>query len=668
MRYEAEDLPANHANGLYIGTDTHDTLWACYDGGLVSRQPTGWRAFSTNDGLLENNCRSFAIDAEEDIWYAYSQLPAFSLIQPATGGTARIQHFHDGPDTGIAQSYFFGIDNRGWIWRGTRDGVYAADLNEAKRGMWVHLGDADGLPDVDTNQQSFFGDSDGSIWFGADRSLIHFYPPPDFVHPVKAPNLFISGFSWNGGAPQLAETVHQIPHGASVIAHIGSLQFDRRSLLRLRYRILPEQKSWRDERHLDLDLGRLSWGGHSLEVQARLADGPWSPVASQSFEIGKPIWLSWQILFALTLSTLALFASGYAWSLRLAERARRQLPDLADWRMAALIPGAHELTGSVLDSRYEVGHLLASGGFAMVFNGSDLKQDGCRCAIKVFHREVAGAESFIRGFRREVAILEQVQHPNVVRIYGHGMTPGALPYLVMEFVEGTTLRDALAFGALPPQRVASLLLQAGDALDAIHALEIYHRDLKPENIMVRSTGPDGRDLVLIDFSIAIVKLPKETIHGLSRAAGSIDYMAPEQTVGYADATTDIYSLAKVTLEMLTGKRLSQLLPDGSLDLPERVTELAMRLPIGMSSDAAALLGSALEFDPRKSGARMDAAQSSGPLVSERFRLGLAFQRASSTHNRIDICIRYRTAVVYGSRVGEDRTRAHREREHREISV
>jgi hypothetical protein len=465
--------------------------------------------------------------------------------------------------------------------------------------MWVHLGEADGLPDVDTNQQSFFGDSDGSIWFGADRSLIHFYPPPDFVHPVKAPNLFISGFSWNGGAPQLAETVHQIPHGASVIAHIGSLQFDRRSLLRLRYRLFPDQKSWRDERHLDLDLGRLSWGGHSLEVQARLADGPWSPVASQSFEIGKPIWLSWQMLFALTLSTLALFASGYAWSLRLAERARRQLPDLADWRMAALIPGAHELTGSVLDSRYEVGHLLASGGFAMVFNGSDLKQDGCRCAIKVFHREVAGAESFIRGFRREVAILEQVQHPNVVRIYGHGMTPGALPYLVMEFVEGTTLRDALAFGALPPQRVASLLLQAGDALDAIHALEIYHRDLKPENIMVRSTGPDGRDLVLIDFSIAIVKLPKETIHGLSRAAGSIDYMAPEQTVGYADATTDIYSLAKVTLEMLTGKRLSQLLPDGSLDLPERVTELAMRLPIGMSSDAAALLGSALEFDPRK---------------------------------------------------------------------
>jgi hypothetical protein len=79
MRYEAEDLPANHANGLYIGTDTHDTLWACYDGGLVSRQPTGWRAFSTNDGLLENNCRSFAIDAEEDIWYAYSQLP----VRPA---------------------------------------------------------------------------------------------------------------------------------------------------------------------------------------------------------------------------------------------------------------------------------------------------------------------------------------------------------------------------------------------------------------------------------------------------------------------------------------------------------------------------------------------------------------------------------------------------------
>lgn len=167
----------------------------------------------------------------------------------------------------------------------------------------------------------------------------------------------------------------------------------------------------------------------------------------------------------------------------------------------------------------------------------------------------------------------------------------------MEFIEGGTLRDLLNAGPLPPRRAASLLLQAAVALDQIHARGIYHRDLKPENLMIRSGAASGNELVLIDFSIAIVKEPDQTIHGLSRAAGTIYYMAPEQAIGFAMPASDVYSLAKILIEMLTGQRLTTLLPNAAMDLPDRVRELVRGLSIPLSGQSVDLLGSSLEFDP-----------------------------------------------------------------------
>ncbi len=211
----------------------------------------------------------------------------------------------------------------------------------------------------------------------------------------------------------------------------------------------------------------------------------------------------------------------------------------------------------------------------------------------MFHREVAD-NGLAQRFAQEVAALESVKHENVVRIYGHGETRQAVPYLVMEFVEGQTLREAIPETGLPVNEVARLLREAGQALGAIHARGICHRDLKPDNLMIRAKSGE---LVLIDFSIAIVKSPDKTVHGLSKAAGTIQYMAPEQAAGWATSASDIYSLAKVTMEMITGKRVSELLPDASWDLAVRAREMLVAMKLGLSAESIEMMGSALEFDP-----------------------------------------------------------------------
>jgi len=601
LRWEEHPLRTQPSkNVLAVKYEEHTRkLWACYNGGLVVRDERGdWKEFTTRDGLLVNGCWSLAPLPNGDVWYAYFNLRALALIRPAAGGGVTVRQYDtkDGiPEPG---GVTLDGDQRDWLWRSGDLGIYVADAAEAEAARWLQLDQSDGFPANDMNSGSVFVDNDGSLWWGADNDIAHYTPPPDLVHPQFSPQVFVSAFSFDNNPPRLAEAVAALPHGSRVTAHIGSLQFDRRNSLRIRYRLLPEQPSWRETRTLDLALGKLSSGAHTLQVQGRVFTGPWSGTASRSFTVLRPIGLTWPLLAGYFTVAASLAAGGYLLNRRRLAEEAALLPDLAAWRMGALLPEVHELEGTLLDSRFEVGGLLARGGFANVLDGYDREQKQ-RCAVKVFRGEVKDKAWVQRRFEQEVAALKKVRHPNVVSIYAQGTTPSGAPYLVMEFVEGRNLREILEAGPLPPRRTARLLRQLASALGAIHALDICHRDVKPENVIVRKEGSAEEESVLIDFSIAIVKDANETLHGLSRAAGSFDYMAPEQAVGYAEPSSDIYSLAKLLLELLTGRQLKDLLPDAALDLPERVPDLAKSLEVHFSDESIEMLARALEFDPAR---------------------------------------------------------------------
>lgn len=584
---DARDIETNPSNG---------DVWSCYVGGLLRRTESRWEHFTEKDGLLEDACRSLAVNGNGEVWYGYPTIEAMSLLKPQPNGPPLFRHFRASPEYEDFPAEFLDFDRRGWLWRGGNFGVYVADAAGAENGNWLHLSEIDGLDEVYMHAQGFYDDPDGSVWLISGTTLMHFTPPADLLTP-RAASVFVSGVSWDGRAPQLIDAVPQLPSGAKVTAYLGSLEFRRRNALRVRYRLLPEQADWKEQRTFDIDLGKLGWGKHTLEVQGRELKGPWSNTASQSFTVERPMWATWPFMLGAVLLAMGTGAGTVTAHKRRVARERKALPDMGEWRLAALVPEGQQFVGTSIDKRFKVGRVIARGGFGTVLDATDTT-DGRRCAVKVFRNDVAD-EWRTRRFLQEIAALEAIEHRHIVRILAHGSADGKTPYLVMEFVEGVTLRDLINRGPLQPKQTAHYLRQAGSALRALHSRGIYHRDVTPENMMIRESTAAYGDMVLIDFSIAIVQDPNQTMHGLSRAAGTLDYMAPEQTVGHAEPASDIYSLAKVLIEMLTGKRVTVLLPDAAMDLPRRAREFLVGSNAPFSRDSIQIIGDALQFDPAR---------------------------------------------------------------------
>jgi serine/threonine-protein kinase len=206
------------------------------------------------------------------------------------------------------------------------------------------------------------------------------------------------------------------------------------------------------------------------------------------------------------------------------------------------------IQGAVLGGRYELGELLGRGGMAEVYLGTDrvLQRP---VAVKVLGAWLADDERFVERFRREALAAARLSHPDLVAVYDTGSDEG-LHYIVMEYVPGETLADALhREGRLPAGRATAIARGVARALAVAHAAGIVHRDVKPANVML---GPDGRARVM-DLGIART-LEGESLTRTTSVLGSPNYLSPEQARGDpVDARSDVYSLGCVLYEMLSGR-------------------------------------------------------------------------------------------------------------------
>ena len=218
-------------------------------------------------------------------------------------------------------------------------------------------------------------------------------------------------------------------------------------------------------------------------------------------------------------------------------------------------PGAGK---TMLGDRYEIGELIGRGGMAEVHEAYDLRL-GRRVAVKILRPELARDPSFHQRFRREAHSAAALNHPNIVAVYdtgegtlGTGPTAVTVPYIVMEYVDGMTLRQLLSSGRrLLPERALDIISQTLAALDYSHRHGIVHRDIKPANVMLTKAG----DVKVMDFGIArALAAEGQTMTATSQVMGTAQYLSPEQAKGQVvDARSDLYSTGCVLYELLTDR-------------------------------------------------------------------------------------------------------------------
>ncbi len=206
--------------------------------------------------------------------------------------------------------------------------------------------------------------------------------------------------------------------------------------------------------------------------------------------------------------------------------------------------------GSVLDKRYRLDGIIGYGGMAVVYKATDLFVNNQVVAIKMLKEDSACDEIVVKRFRNECRAESKLEHRNIVSVYEVSIK-GDLKYMVMEYVQGITLKNYLTGnnGPLELHEILSYTTQVLRALRVAHKEGIIHRDIKPQNIMVLG---DGRVKVM-DFGIA--KLPNaETVTVTDKAVGTVYYMSPEQASGKdLDPRSDIYSLGAMMYELATGE-------------------------------------------------------------------------------------------------------------------
>ncbi|WP_049876379.1 serine/threonine-protein kinase [Sorangium cellulosum] len=267
--------------------------------------------------------------------------------------------------------------------------------------------------------------------------------------------------------------------------------------------------------------------------------------------------------------------------------------------------GGDPLIGSLISGRYRVDELIGEGGMGAVYRGEQVHLRK-QVAIKLLRPLARRMPELVARFEREAVAGAHIRHPNVVAAIDFGQLDDASFFLVLEYVEGTPLKDAIARGRLPPARALRIARQIASALAAAHEKGIVHRDVKPLNVLL-----DAHDQVrLIDFGLAKVNVdlmssqsrktatPSPALTSAGEVFGTLAYLAPEALRGMdaVDARADLYALGLVLYEMLTGQhpfdtknvveRLKQQGPGGppalrarapDLEVPYEVQQAVMRL-------------------------------------------------------------------------------------------
>jgi serine/threonine protein kinase, bacterial len=305
------------------------------------------------------------------------------------------------------------------------------------------------------------------------------------------------------------------------------------------------------------------------------------------------------------------------------------------------------LEGALLDGRYRVATKIATGGTSTVYRGLDMRLDR-PVALKVMDSRYAGDDQFLTRFQLEARTVARLKDPGLVAVYDQGLD-ARHPFLVMELVEGGTLRELLAErGPMPPHAVAAVLRPVLGGLAAAHRAGLVHRDVKPENVLISDEG----EVKIADFGL-VRAVAAAGITSTSVILGTAAYLSPEQVRdGNASPRSDVYAVGIVAYELLTGQppfsgdsALSVAYQRLDADVPPPSTVIN-----GVPAQFDELVTRATARDPadRRYADAQDMGVELDAIVEE---LALPEFRVPAPRNSAQ----HRSAALYRSRIDQDKT-------------
>jgi hypothetical protein len=582
-RFVRPTLPVIPLQTVSMAEHPNGDVWVGWQEGFLRLDNTGnWSKVPTSEPVQA--VRNFAFENPNVVWVSHRVPGHFTRLERHRKRDGEVWQARRYPPTTHPpnETHFFRVDRRGWIWRGTNDGVFIARPGHTEAGEWLRLDARRGLIIGGVGIQGFYDSPNGDVWLSGAKGAMRIHPRPDWFDAPRssAPKIaaiFSHTQTWRGpdNLPM------HIPADAPLRIEFSSLDAPpfQDNPLWFRYH---DREPWQRLKGEQLEWSRPPSG--KLSLQVRYAGDGDPPVLHVNLNVGDSAvsWVWWLLAIA------ALPAA--VWTIRnhplLAYWFRKHL-FLARRKQEALL--GEERVGDVIAGRYRLHQLLAKSSMSSTYLARDTKTpEAPTLVVKILHRARDASSEARQRFAQEVAALRTIHHPGVVPLLESMILPDGAPALVMPLVPGVTLRQRLEAGPLGREATASLARQLASALAEIHRHGFVHRDVKPENILVH----EGH-AVLIDLGASALRGPEDELEETTTITGSLAYLAPERLLFRYHEASDTYALGVVLLECLTGKQPSE------FDAAPLEKEFIDLVQPWMNAHSANLLVETLRHQPTK---------------------------------------------------------------------
>ncbi|HLP60274.1 MAG TPA: protein kinase, partial [Candidatus Deferrimicrobium sp.] len=535
---KVDSLSHNYVNVIF--EDSANALWIGAKEGLNLFQ-RGIEKFSHWQNLSNANISSIC-ETKTGIFWIGTQGKGLYKFDRA-GGTFVQYREKDGLPNEVI--YCVLSDEKGNLWMSTNKGIAKFDP-ETK--IFKNYDMGDGLQSNEFNGGAYYKSKDMEMFFGGIDGFNAFYPgkiednphiPPIVITDFQVYSESVKINAKSRLKQSITETkTIRLSYQDNVISFdFVALDFSNPQKNKYAYKMEGFESDWnyRNSTRRFVTYTNLDPGTYVFRVKGSNNDEVWNEKGTAiTIIIVPPFWKTLWFRFLL-FSTFALL------SYIIINFIKKYITFLGFWKREKYI------------GKFKLVERIGSGGMGTIYKAEDTIEKNGLVALKVLREELFPDETHRKRFKQEAAIIDQLDHPNIVKVFERGQHREKL-YIVMEYLEGKTLAAKIAEEEkMDLQEILDIIYQISGALKKIHGRSIVHRDLKPENVMLIEKDGKSNFVKLLDFGLARTE-NQSKITQTGTLLGTVNYMAPEQ-ISHASYSlaTDIYSLGVIFYEMATGR-------------------------------------------------------------------------------------------------------------------